>query len=159
MQLAAEALDTLLSDLLTLSAQLYETQTPDVQDMGFQIALISIAWGVLSSSVSAAMTWFLLPGMVPIITGVLIGSLLGYFKLKHMQQERIYQKDIEHWEQCRVPLQGVRTYIQRLIKHIQKVEGNAMADSIVSRVNDRVNAQFLELSGRLTQAVEGKSQD
>jgi hypothetical protein len=67
---ATTELDTLISDLSTLSTKLYQSQTPDVEKTGNNLTIGALVWTTASSvlSLGAWLLWW--PIYVPIIAGV-----------------------------------------------------------------------------------------
>jgi hypothetical protein len=79
---AMAELDTLISDLTTLSATLSQSQSPDVKESDFYLTVSTIACGAVSSLISAGVACLLLPITVSVVAGLGRRSWIGILAIQ-----------------------------------------------------------------------------
>lgn len=144
---ATTELDTLISDLSTLSTKLYQSQTPDVEKTGNNLTIGALVWTTASSvlSLGAWLLWW--PIYVPIIAGVASAIALGGLRLWQIQQESTCKAKAEQWEKSRASLSWIQEEIKSLHTKIEEVEEDIMEQRITQKVInnlDQVIAQRIQ---------------
>lgn len=123
---ATHALDTLASDLSTLSTTLYQSGAPDVQKTGARLTISMLISGLATSLLSAGVAFLFVPGTTAAIIGIIVASVYGSLKFRHVQQESTCQEQTQEWDQARASLHHIQTEIKDLDTQIQQVEENTM---------------------------------
>ncbi len=129
---AANDLDTLASDLSTLSTNLYASQTPDVQKTGANLIISSLILGVATSCLTAAATFLFLPDVIPAVTGLIVAVIYASFKFRHVQQETTDRDKKKEWDQARALLNHTQEETKNLNTQTQQMGKGVMNDLIRS---------------------------
>ncbi len=150
---AMAELDTLISDLTTLSATLSQSQSPDVKESDFYLTVSTIACGAVSSLISAGVACLLLPITVSVVAGLVVGLGLGYLRFNQVKKERARQDEDKQWEQARAPLYLLQGEIQGLQTQIQQVERDTM-----DQLKTHINLMTIQMQRQLDNSYEQQAQ-
>ncbi len=132
MRSAAITLNTLISDLTTLSTTFYQSQTPDVKEAEFRLGISTTLWSVVGGCLATAAAFTVLPVTISAVIGLVAGAVLGGFRLWYMKQERASHVEKEKWDTYRAPLKNIQREVKSLLNQIQQEE------DIMERVIDQV---------------------
>ncbi len=144
---ATNALAILVSDLSTLSTNLYQSQAPDVQKIGAHLTISMIISGLATSCLSTIVALLFLPGFISAITGTIVAIVYGYFKLRHVHQENTCLEKVKEWDQARASLHDVQAEIKNLETQVKQVEESIM-DKINAVIQSHNNLVSMVLSMR-----------
>ncbi len=141
---AITELDTLISDLSTLSTKLYQSQTPDVEKTGNNLTIGALVWTTASSvlSLGAWLLWW--PVFVPVIAGVASAVAFAGLRLWQIQQESTCKAKAEQWEKSRASLSWIQEEIKSLHTKIEEVEEDIMEQRITEKVINNLDQMIAQ---------------
>ncbi len=129
---AAITLNTLISDLTTLSTNFRQSQVPDVKEAEFRLGVSTALWSVVGGCLATAAAFTVLPVITSAVIGLVAAVVLCGFRLWYMKQEHSSHIEKEKWDTYRAPLKSMQGDIEALLTQIQQEE------DIMERVIDQV---------------------